>query len=408
MKKLISLLLVVFMVMLSAVSVFAADQTQIATECFSEDLTKPLEALPADAAVMKEGKLDISAKSSILMEVNTGEILYEDNANERLSPASITKIMSLLLIMEAIDDGRITLETAVTTSEHAASMGGSQIWLEPGETMTVHELLKATVIASANDATVALAEHLYGSEETFVAKMNEKAKQLGLENTSFVNCSGLDAEGHFTSAHDVAVVSCELLKHKLITDYSTVWMDSLRNGESELVNTNKLVKFYSGCTGLKTGTTGNAGCCLSASACRDGMELVAVVMGSSTSKDRFNGARKMLDYGFANFEFKAIAGEIGDNSAVKVKQGVQKTVTALTDGNLHLLLPKGTTQEIKQTVYFNENLTAPIYKNDEIGMISVTIDGQEVGAIKLIAATDVKKLTFGRAFLIMLDGLFCL
>lgn len=407
MKKIICVLLAVAFV-LQGVVVASAEQTKIATECYSEDLTVPLEALPADAAVIKDGKLDINAKSAILMEVNTGKILYEQNANERLAPASITKIMSLLLIMEAIDDGRITLETKVSTSEHAASMGGSQIWLEPGEEMTVHDLLRATVIASANDATVALAELLYGSEETFVEKMNERAKQLGLENTNFINCSGLDAEGHYTSAHDVAVASCELLKHKLITKYSTVWMDSLRNGESELVNTNKLVKFYSGCTGLKTGTTGNAGCCLSASACRDGMELVAVVMGSPTSNDRFNGARKMLDFGFANFEFKTVAGNIDGNNTVRVEKGVSKTVTALPDGNLHLLLPKGSQQKIEQTVYYNEGIIAPVYKGDELGMISVTLEGQEVGAIKLVAANDVKKLTFGRAFLILLGGLFCL
>ncbi len=407
MKKIISILLATLIFALSIFCASAANE-RVATECMSDDLTKPLEALPADASVIKDGKLDINAKSAILMEVNTGEILYEDNANEKVSPASITKIMSLLLIMEAIDDSRITLETQVTTSEHAASMGGSQIWLEPGEVMTVHELLKATVIASANDATVALAELLYGSEETFVDKMNEKAKALKLENTNFKNCSGLDAEGHYTSAHDVAVVSCELLKHKLITEYSTVWMDSLRGGESELVNTNKLVKFYSGCTGLKTGTTSSAGCCLSASACRDGMELVAVVMGSPTSNDRFNGARKMLDYGFANYEFKTIVGEVGEDSFVKVKQGVQKTVFAVAQDNLHLLLKKGSAKEIEQTVFYNENLTAPVYKNDEVGLISVKIDGKEVGAIKLVAAKDVKKLNFSRAILILLSGLFYL
>lgn len=407
MKKIISVFLTIVLLLMSVFCV-SADNEQIATECMSEDLTRPLEALPTDAAVLKEGRLDINAKSAILMEVNTGRVLYEENANEKVSPASITKIMSLLLIMEALDDGRITLETKATTSEHAASMGGSQIWLEPGETMTVHELLKATVIASANDATVSLAELVWGSEETFVAKMNEKAKALGLENTSFKNCSGLDADGHYTSAHDVAVASCELLKHKKITEYSTVWMDSLRNGESELVNTNKLVKFYDGCTGLKTGTTSSAGCCLSASACKNGMELVAVVMGSPTSNDRFNGARKMLDYGFANYEFKSIAAELGKNNTVKVKQGVQKYVNAVALDNLQLLMPKGSTKEIKQTVLYNDNLTAPIYKNDEIGMISVTMDGKEVGAIKLVAAKDVKKLTFWRAILILFDGLFCL
>ncbi|MBQ2266574.1 MAG: D-alanyl-D-alanine carboxypeptidase, partial [Clostridia bacterium] len=260
------------------------------------------------------------------MEPHTLTVLYESNCDEKLSPASITKIMSLLLVMEALDRGDITLETVVTASEHACSMGGSQIWLEPNETMTVHELLKATVIASANDACVALGELISGSEEGFVALMNARAKELGCNNTNFINCTGLDAEGHLTSAYDVAIMSSELIKHPLIKDYSTVWMDSLRNGESELVNTNKLVRFYKGATGLKTGTTSTAGYCLSATAQRDGMELVAVVMSGDTSNDRFNGAKKLLDYGFANYSFFEIEADLGDVTSIEVKKGVEGKV----------------------------------------------------------------------------------
>ncbi|MBQ2135263.1 MAG: D-alanyl-D-alanine carboxypeptidase, partial [Clostridia bacterium] len=285
-------------------NIFVCAEKRIASECDISDIDVPLEASSNNAVIGQ--KLDIKAKSVILMEVNTGKILYEDNADEALPPASITKIMSLLLVMEAIDRGDFDLQTVISASEHACSMGGSQIWLEPGESMEVDSLLKAAVIASANDATVALGEAVAGSEEGFVALMNERAKELGMINTNFVNCTGLDAEGHLTSAHDVAIMSCELIKHDLIKDYSTVWMDTLRNGESELVNTNKLVRFYEGTTGLKTGTTSTAGYCLSATAQRNGMELAAVVMGGDTSNDRFGGAKKLLDYGFANYIFSKV------------------------------------------------------------------------------------------------------
>ena len=267
-------------------------------EYMGEDLLTDIPEVPAAAVVGTT--LDIKAKSVVLMEPYTGNVLYENNADERLAPASITKIMSLLLVMEAIENEKLTLDTKVSASEYAASMGGSQIWLEVGEEMTVDELLRASVIASANDATVALAEAVSGSEETFVSLMNERAKELGMKNTTFVNCCGLDTDGHLTSGRDVAIMASALIKHDLIKKYSTVWMDALRNGKSELTNTNKLVRYYSGATGLKTGTTSKAGCCVAATAERDGMELVAVVMGGETSNERFTGAKKLLDYGFAN------------------------------------------------------------------------------------------------------------
>ncbi|MBR6741803.1 MAG: D-alanyl-D-alanine carboxypeptidase, partial [Clostridia bacterium] len=279
-------------------SVTASAKT-VSSECDISDINVPFKSTSTKAEIGT--KLDIKAKSAILLEPYTGKILYEQNSDEKLAPASITKIMPLLLVMEALKRGDISLETAVYASEHACSMGGSQIWLEPGEGMTVDELLKATVIASANDACVVLGELLAGSEEGFVALMNKRAKELGMNNTNFVNCTGLDADEHYTTAHDVAIMSAELIKHPLIKKYSTVWMDSLRNGESELVNTNKLVRFYKGTTGLKTGTTSKAGYCLSATAMRDGMELVAVVLSGESSDLRFSGAKKLLDYGFANY-----------------------------------------------------------------------------------------------------------
>ena len=287
MKKLFALLL-------SAVLLFSCFVTvsadTVSTEYVGADLDTPLEENVQANAQIGE-KLNINAKSAILIEYNTGKILYEMNAGERLAPASITKVMTLMLVMEALEEGKIKLETKVTASANAASLGGSQIWLEEGEVMTVDELLRAVVVASANDATVALAEAVAGSEETFVKQMNEKAKSLGLKDTNFVNSYGLDADGHLTTAYDIAVMSAELIKHKLIRDYSTIKMDSLRNGESQLVNTNKLVRYYDGCFGLKTGTTGKAGSCLSATAERNGLTLIAVVLGSPTSKDRFSGAQ---------------------------------------------------------------------------------------------------------------------
>ena len=322
MKKIITFLLI--LCLLSGICVSAKEAVTVSSECDISDIDIPLDNTPVNAAIGQT--LDIKAKSAVLMEPNTGKVLYESNSDEKLPPASITKIMSLLLVMEAIDRGDISLETVVTSSEHACSMGGSQIWLEPGETMTVNDLLKAAVIASANDACVALGETVAGSEEGFVALMNERANELGMTNTHFVNCTGLDAEGHLTTAYDVAVMSSALIKHDLIKDYSTVWMDSLRDGKSELVNTNKLVRFYEGTTGLKTGTTSTAKYCLSATAERNGLELVAVVMAGETSNDRFSGAKKLLDYGFANYNYSSIDAGLENNTVLDVIKGTQKTV----------------------------------------------------------------------------------
>ena len=374
----------------------------ISSECDISDIAVPIDSTVTDAAVGT--KLDIKAKSAILMEVNTGKILYEMNADEKLPPASITKIMSLLLVMEAISAGKMSVEDVVAASEHACSMGGSQIWLEPGEAMTVDELLKAAVIASANDATVALGEAVAGSEEGFVAMMNSRAAELGMTNTKFANATGLDAEGHISSAHDVAIMSKELIKHDLIKKYSTVWMDSLRDGESELVNTNKLVRFYEGTTGLKTGTTSGAGYCLSATAERNGLSLVAVIMSGDTSADRFNGAKKLLDYGFANYEYASITPRLEVNE-VLVKNGVAPKIKIAAKENFGALLKKSEASTVAQQINLKQNLTAPIKKDEPIGTVDFYLNDEMIGQVEVIAADSVGKKTFLTAFLWILHGL---
>ncbi|MBQ5911376.1 MAG: D-alanyl-D-alanine carboxypeptidase [Clostridia bacterium] len=404
MKRLITVFLSAVLLLSVPLNTYAA---RVATEYVGADLETPLEEnLQANAKVGE--KLNINAKSAVLMEHNTGKVLYSSNADEKLAPASITKVMTLILVMEAIEEGKIKLDTKVTASEHAASLGGSQIWLEPGEVMTIDELLKATVIASANDATVALAEAVAGSEETFVELMNKKAQDLGLKNTNFINSYGLDAEGHYTTAYDIAVMSAELIRHKLIREYSTIKMDSLRGGESELVNTNKLIRYYDGCFGLKTGTTGKAGSCLTATAERNGLTLIAVVLGSPSSKERFSGAQKLLDYGFANYTFIDVKAETDEFTPLPVKKGTVKTVMPTAEDGLPLLLKKGEESGITQSYSFSENLTAPIKKGDVIGYVKVYLDEREVGVIPIKAAATVEKLTYFVCLGRLIKGLFTL
>ncbi len=404
MKKIVCFLLPAF-IMLFSVGVAAGGVT-VSTEYFSDDLYDPLpETAPTVALV--EGNLDINAKSFVLIEQKTGTVLYQSNEGERLAPASITKIMSLLLIMEAIEDCKLNTDTVITASEHACGMGGSQIWLEEGESMTLHELLKAIVIASANDATVAVAEAIAGSEEAFVALMNERAAELGMSGTHFVNCTGLDADSHETTAYDVAIMSCELLKHKLITEYSTIWMDTLRSGESELVNTNKLVRFYDGCIGLKTGTTSKAGSCLSAAAERDGMTLVAVIMGGADSKARFDGARKLLDFGFANYRVENISAELGEDFSLPLRNGEKASVCCVADGSLSVLARKTNREVLRETKLF-ENISAPIEKGDIVGKVIITVDGEEVGGINITAAESVKRKSLFMVYRWLLEGLVAL
>ena len=393
-----------FVVFALALSVTASAKT-VSSECDVSDINVPFTT--TDTKTEIGGNLQIKAKSAILLEPYTGKILYEQNADEKLAPASITKIMPLLLVMEALERGDLALDTMITASEHACSMGGSQIWLEPGEGMTVDELLKATVIASANDACVALGEAIAGSEEGIVALMNERAKELGMNNTHFVNCTGLDADSHLTTAHDVALMSAELIKFPLIKKYSTVWMDSLRNGESELVNTNKLVRFYSGTTGLKTGTTGKAKYCLSATAKRDNMELVAVVMAGDSSNDRFAGAKKLLDYGFANYSFSELTGEVNQET-VKVEKGVKGEVGISCTDKVNILLPKKSKEKITRKIEWNSKITAPIKKGDVLGRVNIYNGEEQIGCLPITANEEVEKLSLWVTLRWVLSGILTL
>lgn len=400
MRKFLSLFLILTFILSVSVS---AKSVTVSSECDISDLEVPLSEAVETAAVGTT--LEIKAKSAVLLEPNTGKILYEQNADEKLPPASITKIMSLLLVMEALDRGDFDLETTVTASEHACSMGGSQIWLEPGETMSVDDLLRATVIASANDACTALGELIAGSEEGFVALMNERAKELGMNSTTFKNCTGLDAEGHLTTAGDVAIMSGELIKHEKIKDYSTVWMDSLRDGKSELVNTNKLVRFYKGTTGLKTGTTSIAKYCLSATAERDGLSLVAVIMAGETSQDRFEGAKKLLDYGFANYSFTKINAELKEKQT-PILNGENKNVKVKADGDISLLMPKSTKNNITRTVEWQKNLTAPIKKGQTVGYVNIFNGEENIGRIPITATENAKKRDFWLSCYYIFKNLF--
>ncbi len=359
------------------------------------------------ADAVSEDAIQIKAKSAVLMDASTGEVLYSFNENEKLYPASVTKIMPLLLFMEALDSGKISLEDTVTASPTAASKGGSQIWLKEGEQMTVDELLRATAIASANDACTALGEHIAGSEVGFVKMMNDRAKELGMTNTNFVNCSGLDDDTteHLTTAYDIALMSKELLFHDRIKTYTTVWMDSLRKGETQLVNTNKLVRFYSGTTGLKTGTTSKAGYCLSASAERDGLHLIAVVMGAENSTDRFEGAKAMLDWGFANFE--TVTPQIDSSlfSQVEVLRGVTESIRPVITGVVPLTLKAGEKSKIKTEISLSENVEAPIEKNQTLGTVTLKIDDKEIARYNLVSDIFVEKTNIGHIMVRFLRSL---
>ena len=401
-KKTVTFILVFALCFASGSSALAVN---IASECDISDID---EAIDTSATVSVVGEqLEINAHSAVLIEQKSGTVLYEMNADEALPLASITKIMSLLLIMETIDKGNLSLDESITVSEHAASMGGSQIWLEENEVMTVDDLLKAAVIASANDATVALAEKVSGSEEGFVAAMNKKASELGMNSTHFMNATGLDADGHISTAHDVAVMSAELISHELIKKYSTVWMDSLRSGETELVNTNKLVRFYEGTTGLKTGTTDAAGYCLSATAERDGLSLVAVIMAGNTSNDRFNGAKKLLDYGFANYTVKKVKPELS-KTAAPVKDGYSSSVSLAATEEYEVLMLKSDTGDIVQKTVLNKDIKAPVKKGDKLGVIEIYCGNELSGTVNITAADTVERKTFFGIFLKTFRGLFIL
>ena len=356
---------------------------------------------------VNESEIQINAKAAVLMDASTGQVLYSFNENEKLYPASVTKIMPLLLFMEALDSGKIALTDTVTASPTAASKGGSQIWLKEGETMTVDELLRATAIASANDACTALGEHIAGSEVGFVKMMNDRAKELGMVNTNFVNCSGLDDDTteHLTTAYDIALMSKELLAHERIKTYTTVWMDSLRNGETQLVNTNKLVRFYSGTTGLKTGTTSKAGYCLSASAERDGLHLIAAVMGAENSNERFEGAKAMLNWGFANFE--TVTPQIDSSlfGQVEVIRGVKESIKPIITGVKPITLKAGEKSQLKTEINICESVEAPVENNQILGTVILKIADKEIAKYNLINENFVEKTNIGHIMVRILRSL---
>ena len=350
------------------------------------------------------GPAEVRAKSALLMDAATGTILYEQNSHEKLAPASVTKVMTMLLIMEAIDDGRIGWDDMVTASEAAAAKGGSQVYLKVGETMTVTDMVKSIAVSSANDCACAMAEHLAGSEASFVEQMNARAAELGMNDTHFVNCTGLDddpnAAEHLTSAHDIAVMSRQLLmNHPDIKKFTTIWMDTIRNGTFGLSNTNKLVRFYAGATGLKTGFTANAGYCLSASAQRDGMDLIAVVMGSETSKDRFAACKSLLDYGFANYAL--VVPEIKEGQ-VNVKLGVAERVKAVPAEDPKLLIDKSQRGSVTTDIALEESVTAPVSKGQRLGTMTVRAGEQILSQIPMVAADPVPKLSWGELFVKLL------
>lgn len=365
-------------------------------------LVKNEPSVTVDAvAAAAAGEPEVSAKAVCLMEKSTGRVLFAKNENDKLYPASVTKIMTLLLVCESIESGKISLTDSVTASDNASSKGGSQIWLKPGETMTVDELLKAAAVYSANDACTALGEYISGSEAAFVALMNSRAGELGMKNTHFDNCTGLDdtTEEHLTTAYDIALMSAQLLKHDIIKKYSTIWMDSLRDGATQLVNTNKLVRFYQGCTGLKTGTTSKAGCCVSATAQRDGMELIAVVLGSENSNARFSSARNMLDWGFANYEIFCPQINRDEIKSVKVIKGEEESVAPIVPVPDAVLINRGASADIKVVTQLAESVDAPVEDGQIIGSLKVMLGDKTLGEYDIKAEKGVGRLTFFKAAL---------
>lgn len=348
-----------------------------------------------DEPVLDNNFLNLEASAAILIEQNSGQILYGYNVHERLHPASVTKVMSLLLIMEALDSGKISLDTQIPCSTNAASMGGSQIWLDPRETLSVNDMLKAIAVVSANDCVVALAEYLGGTEEGFVQMMNDKAKELGMNDTTFKNCHGLDEDDHLTSAYDIALMSRELLtKHPKITEYTTIWTDTLRDGKSALSNTNKLVRNYAGCTGLKTGSTSLALYNLSASATRDELSLIAVVMKAPSAAKRFINATSLLDYGFSNFSYKTFANQGDVVKTITVNKGVQNEVNAVYETTPALLIKKGEESNITYDISLNDSIPAPVSQGQILGTVTYSSNGNVLLTTNLVAESAVEKSGF--------------
>ena len=357
-----------------------------------------LPAFPAQGA-----DLEVTAPSAVLMEASTGQVLFEKDPHAVRSCASITKVMTLCLVFEAIDSGRLSLDQTLTASAHAASMGGSDIWLEEGEAMSVDDLMKATVIMSANDAAVVLAEAVSGSEDAFVERMNQKAQELGMNDTVFKNCNGLDEEGHVTSAYDVALMSRELIRHEKIFDYTLIWMDSVRGGETQLVNTNKLIRSYQGITGLKTGTTGQAGSCITATAEREGLSLIAVVLGADSTDHRFQDAAALLDYGFGGW--RVTEPEVPVLDPVPVAQGMVPTVEVQAGESPSILLEAAETGQVETEIVLQE-LAAPVQAGEVVGKIHYQVNGKTVAQVDITAVSGVEAVTFSGALGRLLQALF--
>ncbi len=383
-KKNIIIFLIINLIIFQNVPSFAEQNAYIWSE---ETIQTNVEAQKED------NNIQLECGSAILIEQTTGQILYEHNIHEKLRPASVTKIMSILLIMEQIHNGNLSLTDSISCSENATSMGGSQIWLDTRETLTVDEMLKAICVVSANDCVVAMAEHIAGSEEAFVQMMNNKAKELGMNDTTFKNCHGIDEDGHVTSSYDIALMSKELLnKYPEVTKYTTIWMDSLRDGKSELVNTNKLIRNYKGATGLKTGSTSLALYNLSASATRDGLSLIAVIMKAPTTKIRFEEAQKLLDYGFANFSFKEFGKKGEEVGTLQVNKGVTQQISAILEEDAGTLVEKNKEKNITQNLTLEEKIDAPVKKGQKLGEITFTLEGKTLSTINIIAQEDVEKI----------------
>ncbi len=372
----------------------------------SDYVTAPTWATSDSAVIADASALNLGGRSIILVEETTGQVLYERDADIQMPPASITKIMTLLLTMEAMEKGKFTLNTMITCSAHAASMGGAQIWLEEGEQMSVDDIIKAVCIKSANDAAVVLAELVGGSEEGFVNMMNARAKELGMKGTTFKNASGLDADGHVSTARDIAIMSRALMRHDKIFEYTRIWMDSLRGGETELVNTNKLIRFYKGATGLKTGTTDGAGSCLSATAERDGLSLIGVVMGFDDSKSRNAAAKKLLDFGFANW--KIITPDVSADipKTLPVKGGMSESVLLKTGSVPSILVEKNKEGAISEKLSLSDELKAPVSEGQAVGKVDIYIDGKLHSSYGIESAQNVDEMTFFHAFFMVLRTVF--
>ena len=394
--KNISILCIIFVILFSiSIKSLANDESYIWSTI--ETSTTPekvnTNTVETNSEIQENNSLNLESGSAILIEQTTGKVLYAHNIHEQLRPASVTKVMSILLIMEALENGKISLTDQVPCSENAASMGGSQIWLDPRETLSVDEMLKAICVNSANDCVVAMAEYIAGTEESFVQMMNDKAKELGMNDTTFKNCHGLDEDGHVTSSYDIALMSRELLtKYPDVTRYTTIWMDTLRDGKSQLSNTNKLIKNYKGATGLKTGSTSLALYNLSATATRDDLTLIAVIMKAPSTKIRFEEATKLLDYGFNQFSYKSF-GKKGDLvQTININKGIQKVDGVILENDAGALVEKGKEKDVVQNVTINENISAPITAGQKVGEMTFSLDGQVISTVNLVAENSIDKI----------------